>query len=934
MAKDLFSIVIPTRERHDTLKYAIQSVLSQTYRDFELVIMDNFSSHKTFEVIDSFGDSRIRYYRSSERLSMTDNWELGLSYANGKYIFVMGDDDAVMPDGIDLLVKLISEYDINIVSWFRPQYWWTNAIVPWMRNTLDINLSQEIEVFNSREMLKLFYQSKVMFEHLPMIYNSWVHKDVITKVKSIHGRYFMSYSPDIHSGIVNAYFTNNYVYSMRPLSIAGLSGHSTGSSTGYSSLGSNSLHAFIADEKKDITKNLHPDLVPTCNQEIMVADTLLRSKELFFPFDNEISLNISNLIQLVAGRINRDPGNYENTIKDIVGLASKHGISLSTISVPIKLSQEFKPFHGPVVNHEGNITKLIINCEKAGISNVCQASRIVHGILPKIEEVRDIFKKLSSTLSQSKAANLMLQPLKLLIDGVMFQIHKSGITRIWESLFKEWADNGFSKHILVLDRAGTAPKIEGIRYRAIPPYDYNNTDADRHILQQVCNEENASFFISSYYTTPVSTPSVFMAYDMIPEMTGTNLASPMWKEKHYGIYHASSYISISENTAHDLAKCFPYISQDSVSIAYCGIEEHFKPASYEEIAQFKAKYGISKPYFLLVGDRIGFNGYKNAILFFRAFQMLDNKHDLEIVCVSRAALEPDFAPYISGTKVHVLTLSDDELRNAYSGAIALAYPSKYEGFGLPIAEAMSCGCPVITCKNASIPEVAGNAALYVNENNVDGLLNLLKVVQMPETRKTLISAGLKQVKKFSWRKMADIVASKFLSLSERFSAEEISKRPLYVNWLKTCADNFRKNPSDQACLEILRKERRKIAETFINTSQEKIGTVYQTYIGDAYNILLSKGIQSVPLREDEQAFIANIMSSVQKENIPNALESLLSNAYMPLINSMGQSVSLDGKEKLFVGNLISFAQKGQYHPQTLSWVLAAMLFLTLDIRRG
>jgi hypothetical protein len=107
----------------------------------------------------------------------------------------------------------------------------------------------------------------------------------------------------------------------------------------------------------------------------------------------------------------------------------------------------------------------------------------------------------------------------------------------------------------------------------------------------------------------------------------------------------------------------------------------------------------------------------------------------------------------------MLHLSDQELRAAYSGSVALVYPSIYEGFGLPILEAIACGCPVITCPNASIPEVAGEAALYVKDNDVEELVNALCEIQKPRVRQSLISAGLEQAKKFSWSKMAQIVSS-------------------------------------------------------------------------------------------------------------------------------------------------------------------------------
>jgi glycosyltransferase involved in cell wall biosynthesis len=352
----------------------------------------------------------------------------------------------------------------------------------------------------------------------------------------------------------------------------------------------------------------------------------------------------------------------------------------------------------------------------------------------------------------------------IIVDGVFFQLYKTGIARVWRSLLEEWVNNGFAKHILVLDRAGSAPSIAGIRYREVPAYDYDNTDADRAMLQQICDEENADLFISSYYTTPLSTPSVFMAHDMIPELMGVNLTHPMWREKHYGIQHASAYIAVSENTARDLVKFFPHIPLESVTVAHNGVDHNiFSPASSEEVNRFKTKYGISKPYFLLVGAS---SGYKNSLLFFRAFAQLCTQQGFDIVCTgsgSLSLLETDFRDYTSGSTVHMLQLSDEELSLAYSSAVALIYPSKYEGFGLPVLEALACGCPVITCPNGAIPEVAEQAALYVNDEDVDGLANALCEVQKPIVRKTLITTGFKQAEKFSWSNMAETMSSALIN---------------------------------------------------------------------------------------------------------------------------------------------------------------------------
>jgi glycosyltransferase involved in cell wall biosynthesis len=345
----------------------------------------------------------------------------------------------------------------------------------------------------------------------------------------------------------------------------------------------------------------------------------------------------------------------------------------------------------------------------------------------------------------------------IIIDGVFFQLYSTGIARVWRSLLEQWAYTEFSAHIIVLDRLNTSPQVPGIKYRTIPAYSYNNTDTDKQMLQQVCDEEGADLFISTYYTTPLSTPSVFIAYDMIPEVVGADFNEPMWREKHHAISHASSYISISESTARDLVKFFPDITSQQVTVAHCGVAPIFTPATATEISPFKHKYGISKPYFLLVGAG---SNYKNAILFFRAFAQLHSKQGFEIICTgSGVTLANEYRQYASGTVVHSLILSDEELKIAYSGAVALVYPSLYEGFGMPVLEALACGCPVITCANASIPEVAGESAIYVDSNDVDGLTDALCEVQKPKVRNSLIAAGLAQAKQFSWSNMADTISS-------------------------------------------------------------------------------------------------------------------------------------------------------------------------------
>jgi len=154
-------------------------------------------------------------------------------------------------------------------------------------------------------------------------------------------------------------------------------------------------------------------------------------------------------------------------------------------------------------------------------------------------------------------------------------------------------------------------------------------------------------------------------------------------------------------------------------------------------------------------------GYKNSQLFFNAFALLgERRGEFSIVCTNALpVLEPHFAACAGDAKVHLVVLSDEEMQCAYTGASALVYPSRYEGFGLPLVEAMACSCPVITCNNSSLGEVAGDAALFVDPDDPVEMQRALLLVLQKSVRDDLILKGNLRANQFSWRRMADGVES-------------------------------------------------------------------------------------------------------------------------------------------------------------------------------
>ncbi|MBN1221228.1 MAG: glycosyltransferase family 2 protein [Anaerolineae bacterium] len=272
-----FTVLIPTRERCDTLIHTLKTCITQDYDNFEIIVSDNFSHDETRAVVESFGDSRIHYVNTGKRVSMTSNWEFGLSYIKDGYVTIIGDDDGLLPNILVRLNWLIVNLgeEVEAIAWKTAAYGWPTHLNKSERNRLLIPMGNSLSKFNSKKMLAKVAQFKALYSMLPNLYNSFVHSSVIERVTKASGKFFHSVTPDAYAGVVIACATKNYYYSFQPYTVNGMSHHSNGASQ----LGEiRNLQAY----QKYISENdipFHPQLVQAPSVAILTAEVLLQAKE-------------------------------------------------------------------------------------------------------------------------------------------------------------------------------------------------------------------------------------------------------------------------------------------------------------------------------------------------------------------------------------------------------------------------------------------------------------------------------------------------------------------------------------------------------------------------------------------------------------------------------------------------------------------------------
>ncbi len=227
----------------------------------------------------------------------------------------------------------------------------------------------------------------------------------------------------------------------------------------------------------------------------------------------------------------------------------------------------------------------------------------------------------------------------------------------------------------------------------------------------------------------------------------------------YSVKRAQTVIAISKSTQQDIIKLLGKPA-DQVQTIYCGVDPEFQPLPAAQVAAFKAKHGLPDTFLLFLGTLEPRKNVDGLIRAYADWRKRDSSAPPLIIAGGKGWYYQQIFALVES-----LNLTDQihfpgyvpaaELPLWYNAATLFVYPSHFEGFGLPVLEAMACGTPVITSNNSSLPEVAGEAALLVDPTDSLALTEaFVRLMRQPDLRDSMRERGLIQAAQFRWDKTA------------------------------------------------------------------------------------------------------------------------------------------------------------------------------------
>lgn len=340
--------------------------------------------------------------------------------------------------------------------------------------------------------------------------------------------------------------------------------------------------------------------------------------------------------------------------------------------------------------------------------------------------------------------------MNLILDNIIFTLQKSGgISVYWSELIKKLKKVNYTfkyieknklidKNIFRNDlKLNTNDRLEATIYPIL----------HRYLPLNIKMNNQSIIFHSSYYRTLSrktrkrnNVIEIVTVHDFTYERYSSGLKKwiHVWQKKK-SILNADIILCISENTKIDLLEFYPKFQEKDIRVIYNGVSDSFYT--------LKGYENIFENYFLYVGARHEYKNFKfvvNSLSLLKDFKLKIvgsklNKQELKLL-----------EEILPNRWEHFIDIDNDRLNILYNKAFALFYPSNYEGFGIPVVEAMKAGCPFIALKKSSIPEIASSMDCLMNNLTSEEFIKVFEIIK--NKREELVNCGIEKAKEFSWDK--------------------------------------------------------------------------------------------------------------------------------------------------------------------------------------
>lgn len=279
---------------------------------------------------------------------------------------------------------------------------------------------------------------------------------------------------------------------------------------------------------------------------------------------------------------------------------------------------------------------------------------------------------------------------------------------------------------------------------------------------------DADLFLSldGYASLKTTVPTVLVIHDLAFEHYPSHVpATARWYYKHFTplyAHKAKQIVTVSHYSARDIAQQYQ-VPTSRISVTPNGVNERYAAVSPEQIEQAKQRFTQGADYFVYAGN---INPRKNISRMMLAFAQFKAVTQAPVKLVIAGALGWNYRDILRTLdnlpckQDVVMTghLPADDLSALLAGSLGMVYVSLFEGFGIPVVEAMQAGVPVITSNVSSMPEVAGDAALLVDPTSTDQIAQAMQqLYQQPDLRQQLIQRGHAQAQQFTWDSTADLL---------------------------------------------------------------------------------------------------------------------------------------------------------------------------------